>query len=243
MTCHPYVNRTAAAGDLTHTKIEVEFDRSLMVADRLDPVTYDQTGHIQATLENAEVIAPFYPVVTDWQVRKALDSMVFYHHLLMARTAGEAAPAHRRPAGSRARAGAGGPGDLARTAIPAAWKAIPGSGPSTTWPGPALQFLQDFDAYRAGKAPLPEPFQYNFEGVKGAAREGLFLALKGRGPFRGLTEREFAWVLYDVGNSAFTMLSCSLVPIWFKALAVGGGARAAERQGCHRGVGPGGWPW
>ena len=50
MTCHPYVNGTAAAGDLTHTKIEVEFDRSLMVADRLDPVTYDQTGHIQATL-------------------------------------------------------------------------------------------------------------------------------------------------------------------------------------------------
>ena len=73
MTCHPYVNGTAAAGDLTHTKIEVEFDRSLMVADGLDPVTYDQTGHIQATLENAEVIAPFYPVVTDRQVRKALD--------------------------------------------------------------------------------------------------------------------------------------------------------------------------
>ena len=30
MTCHPYVNGTAAAGDLTHTKIEVEFDRSLV---------------------------------------------------------------------------------------------------------------------------------------------------------------------------------------------------------------------
>ena len=52
---------------------------------------------------------------------------------------------------------------------------------------------------------------------------GLFLALKGAKPFRGLTEREFAWVLYDVGNSAFTMLSCSLIPIWFKALAVGEG--------------------
>ena len=62
-----------------------------MVADGLDPVTYDQTGHIQATLENAEVIAPFYPVVTDRQVRKALDSMVFYHHLLMARTRGSGA--------------------------------------------------------------------------------------------------------------------------------------------------------
>ncbi len=36
-----------------------------------------------------------------------------------------------------------------------------------------------------------------------------------------LTPVELAWVLYDVGNSAFTMLSCSLIPIWFKSLAVG----------------------
>ncbi len=39
--------------------------------------------------------------------------------------------------------------------------------------------------------------------------------------FKGLNEHEFAWVLYDVGNSAFTMLSCSLIPIWFKSLAIG----------------------
>ncbi len=38
-----------------------------------------------------------------------------------------------------------------------------------------------------------------------------------------LTKLEKAWVLYDVGNSAFTMLACSLVPIWFKALAIGSG--------------------
>ncbi len=36
-----------------------------------------------------------------------------------------------------------------------------------------------------------------------------------------LTKVEKAWVLYDVGNSAFTMLACSLVPIWFKSLAIG----------------------
>ncbi len=28
-------------------------------------------------------------------------------------------------------------------------------------------------------------------------------------------------MLYDVGNSAFTMLACSLIPIWFKSLAIG----------------------
>ena len=36
-----------------------------------------------------------------------------------------------------------------------------------------------------------------------------------------LSPTEIAWVLYDVGSSAFTMLSCSLIPIWFKTLAAG----------------------
>ena len=39
--------------------------------------------------------------------------------------------------------------------------------------------------------------------------------------FRGLSEQELSWVLYDVGNSAYTMLACSLIPIWFKAIAIG----------------------
>ena len=42
--------------------------------------------------------------------------------------------------------------------------------------------------------------------------------------FRGLNEKEFSWVLYDVGNSAYTMLACSLIPIWFKSIAIGTGA-------------------
>ena len=41
--------------------------------------------------------------------------------------------------------------------------------------------------------------------------------------FKNLTKSEKAWVLYDVGNSAFTMLACSLIPIWFKSLAIGDG--------------------
>ena len=38
-----------------------------------------------------------------------------------------------------------------------------------------------------------------------------------------LTSLERKWVMYDVGNSAFTMLACSLIPIWFKDLAIGTG--------------------
>ena len=43
--------------------------------------------------------------------------------------------------------------------------------------------------------------------------------LNSRKAFRDLNEQEFSWVLYDVGNSAYTMLACSLIPIWFKNLA------------------------
>lgn len=40
---------------------------------------------------------------------------------------------------------------------------------------------------------------------------------------RKFTKTELAWILYDVGNSAFTMLACSLISIWFKDLAYAGG--------------------
>ena len=35
----------------------------------------------------------------------------------------------------------------------------------------------------------------------------------------GLTKKEFSWVLYDVGNSAFVMLSTALIPVYFSSLA------------------------
>ncbi len=50
-------------------------------------------------------------------------------------------------------------------------------------------------------------------------KKSLFQRLNRLKPFRNLNEQEFSWVLYDVGNSAYTMLACSLVPIWFKNLA------------------------
>lgn len=42
------------------------------------------------------------------------------------------------------------------------------------------------------------------------------------------TKQEMSWILYDVGNSAFTMLACSLVSVWFKRLAVSSGVSIAD---------------
>ena len=50
---------------------------------------------------------------------------------------------------------------------------------------------------------------------------GFFKWLNSWKVFRDLNEQEFSWVLYDVGNSAYTMLACSLIPIWFKNIAIG----------------------
>ena len=54
--------------------------------------------------------------------------------------------------------------------------------------------------------------------------KGLFKKLNESKVFKDLTPQEFSWVLYDVGNSAFTMLACSLVPVWFSNLVLATGA-------------------
>ena len=35
----------------------------------------------------------------------------------------------------------------------------------------------------------------------------------------GMTKKEISWVLYDVGNSAFVMLSSALIPVYFASIA------------------------
>ena len=37
--------------------------------------------------------------------------------------------------------------------------------------------------------------------------------------FGKLTKQERSWILYDVGNSAFIMLSTALIPVYFATLA------------------------
>lgn len=43
-----------------------------------------------------------------------------------------------------------------------------------------------------------------------------------------ITPQERAWILYDVGNSAFVMMVATLIPIFFNALAESGGLSSVE---------------
>ena len=43
-----------------------------------------------------------------------------------------------------------------------------------------------------------------------------------------MTPMERRWVLYDVGNSAFTLLVSTLIPIFFTALSEGAGVSSND---------------
>lgn len=49
---------------ISHTEIEVEFDRSLMITDGYDPIRHKLTDHIIPSMENAKVIQFFLKELT-----------------------------------------------------------------------------------------------------------------------------------------------------------------------------------
>ena len=73
-TCHGYVESERKALGISHTKLEVEFDRSLLVSDGFDPVKRKLCDHIVSDSACAQVIAPFFPLTPE-EIERALKDM------------------------------------------------------------------------------------------------------------------------------------------------------------------------
>lgn len=82
--CHPYVEKMIQQSGISHSEIEMEFDRLLLKEDYLNPVRYLPTGHIRPSARNAEVIAPFFEDLTPELVQKSVRGMLFYLKMLHA---------------------------------------------------------------------------------------------------------------------------------------------------------------
>lgn len=82
--CHPYVEKMIHESGISHSEIEMEFDRLLLKEDYINPLRYLATKHIRPTKENGAVIAPFFEDLTAETVQKALKGMIMYHKLLLA---------------------------------------------------------------------------------------------------------------------------------------------------------------
>ena len=83
--CHDYIAEYEKKYGVRHLAIEAELDRSLMVADGLNPFEYPLAEHVEPSVENAEVIQRFFPFLSVRQVKGALRDMLRCHHFLSAR--------------------------------------------------------------------------------------------------------------------------------------------------------------
>lgn len=84
VSCHGYIDEKINASGVSHTEIEVEFDRSLLIKDGYTPLTHSLTSHINPIYENADIIRRFYNNLTTDDVMQALDGMIKYNKFLIA---------------------------------------------------------------------------------------------------------------------------------------------------------------
>lgn len=82
--CHKYIEKMIQVSGITHSELEMEFDRFLLEEDFIRPETYFAAKHISPSMENAQVIAPFFEDLPAETVKKSLSSMITYHKLLLA---------------------------------------------------------------------------------------------------------------------------------------------------------------
>ena len=71
--CHPYVDALAQAGALTHSQIEAELDRSLMLRVGLDPMEDTPIPPVPVTSSLGPVLAAVYPGITTGQFQRGYD--------------------------------------------------------------------------------------------------------------------------------------------------------------------------
>lgn len=83
-TCHPYVEESVRATDISHSEIEAELDRTLMTADGHNPITYHPVRHLKATESSVLTISRFFPSVNKQQIYKSIKSTRWYCDQLVA---------------------------------------------------------------------------------------------------------------------------------------------------------------
>lgn len=80
--CHPYVERMVRETGISHSEIEAELDRDLMIRDGLDPMVCRPTSHLRPKAFYGGIIAGFFPGISPGQIVTSIRSMRFCCNLL-----------------------------------------------------------------------------------------------------------------------------------------------------------------
>ncbi len=82
--CHGYIGKAITETGVSHTELEGELDRCLLLRDGFDPVKKHLTDHIHPSRDSAEIICRFFPGILPQEVYQAQRSYVRYNNLLVA---------------------------------------------------------------------------------------------------------------------------------------------------------------
>ncbi len=82
-TCHPFVNEMHDKGKISHSLLEIEFDRFLMEENGKNPYTYYPSDCIRASEKNAAVIHRAFPLVKKRNILLSLKLMKFMTNQLV----------------------------------------------------------------------------------------------------------------------------------------------------------------
>ncbi len=82
--CHPYIEKVVREQGVSHSEIEAEIDRRLMIHDGKDPLRYLGANLIENTEFNTGIIAKFFDDISADEVQKSLKDMKMFHKLLCA---------------------------------------------------------------------------------------------------------------------------------------------------------------
>ncbi|MCR4599478.1 MAG: zinc dependent phospholipase C family protein [Acetatifactor sp.] len=74
--CHWYVQEKMDESGVSHTEIEAEMDREILVREGKDPIRAKVTEHLVPSGKNARVVSRFYEGLTQEDIFKAMKDMV-----------------------------------------------------------------------------------------------------------------------------------------------------------------------
>lgn len=83
-TCHPVVEEWIQRTGVTHSEIESEFDRALMIHDGYNPLSHRPANHISPDIKEAAVIQHIFSDFSTAQIQEALRSTRFYNNFFVA---------------------------------------------------------------------------------------------------------------------------------------------------------------
>lgn len=76
-SCHPFIAKKQIELNMTHTELESELDRKLLVDRHLDPINTSLTNHIHPSHPISKTIAPFFKL-DEKTIYKSLKDLLFY---------------------------------------------------------------------------------------------------------------------------------------------------------------------